>query len=181
MVATPPAFNGIVGFLTLLTSSDACSSSGQSRAYAIDYSIGRTALATGAAFVQYCTAITDLKFTGVDGKAGLIFSDVGGDLRNIGFKPPASNALRLLNWREVPTPGRQPKLGGGGAALRPGSRYGQEKGNDVTEFNGDGRKPYLSPVMDLYNGEIVAYEMQRRPVFPLVGNMLKKALSKLAG
>lgn len=52
---------------------------------------------------------------------------------------------------------------------------------DVIEFNVDGSKLYLSPVMDLYNGEIVAYEMQRRPVFPLVGNMLKKALSKLAG
>lgn len=52
---------------------------------------------------------------------------------------------------------------------------------DVTEFNVDGNKLYLSPVMDLYNGEIVAYEMQKRPVFPLVDNMLKKALSKLAG
>ncbi len=52
---------------------------------------------------------------------------------------------------------------------------------DVTEFNVEGNKLYLSPVMDLYNGEIVAYEMQRRPVFPLVGNMLKKALSKLKG
>jgi transposase InsO family protein len=50
---------------------------------------------------------------------------------------------------------------------------------DVTEFNVNGEKLYLSPVMDLYNGEIVAYEMQKRPVFSLVGNMLKKALTKL--
>lgn len=52
---------------------------------------------------------------------------------------------------------------------------------DVTEFNVRGEKLYLSPVMDLYNGEIVAYEMQKRPLFSLVGNMLKKALRKLAG
>lgn len=36
-------------------------------------------------------------------------------------------------------------------------------------------KLYLSPVIDLYNGEIVAYETRRRPDFSLVMNMLKKA------
>jgi transposase InsO family protein len=51
---------------------------------------------------------------------------------------------------------------------------------DVTEFNVRGNKLYLSPVMDLYNGEIVAYETRRRPEFPLVSNMLKKALGKLS-
>ena len=52
---------------------------------------------------------------------------------------------------------------------------------DVTEFNIRGNKLYLSPVMDLYNGEIVAYEMQERPLYSLVGGMLKKALVKLKG
>lgn len=52
---------------------------------------------------------------------------------------------------------------------------------DVTEFNVRGDKLYLSPVMDLYNGEIVAYEMQKRPHFLLVDNMLKRALAKLVG
>ena len=50
---------------------------------------------------------------------------------------------------------------------------------DVTEFNVSGEKLYLSPVMDLYNGEIIAFETARRPVYELVGVMLKKALSKL--
>jgi putative transposase len=50
---------------------------------------------------------------------------------------------------------------------------------DVTEFNVGGEKLYLSPVMDLYNGEIVAYETSRRPVFKLVGAMLRKALARL--
>lgn len=44
-----------------------------------------------------------------------------------------------------------------------------------------GEKLYLSPVLDLYNGEIVSYAMQERPHFSLVGSMLKKALAKLAG
>jgi putative transposase len=51
---------------------------------------------------------------------------------------------------------------------------------DVTEFNVRGEKLYLSPVMDLYNGEIVSYSMQKQPAFSLVGGMLKKALAKLA-
>jgi transposase InsO family protein len=50
---------------------------------------------------------------------------------------------------------------------------------DVTEFKVGGEKLYLSPIMDLYNGEIIAYEMSRRPVFELVGNMLGKAIGKL--
>lgn len=50
---------------------------------------------------------------------------------------------------------------------------------DVTEFNVSGEKLYLSPVMDLYNGEIIAFEMARRPVFDMVGAMLRKALAKL--
>lgn len=50
---------------------------------------------------------------------------------------------------------------------------------DVTEFNVAGEKLYLSPLMDLYNGEILAYTMQRRPVLGLVTTMLDKALKAL--
>jgi putative transposase len=50
---------------------------------------------------------------------------------------------------------------------------------DVTEFNVAGEKLYLSPVLDLYNGEVIAFETSRRPVFDLVNSMLKKALAKL--
>lgn len=50
---------------------------------------------------------------------------------------------------------------------------------DVTEFNVAGEKLYLSPVLDLYNGEIVAFEMNRRPPFELVTSMLTKAFSRL--
>lgn len=50
---------------------------------------------------------------------------------------------------------------------------------DVTEFNVNGSKLYLSPVLDLYNGEIIAHEMQGRPHYSLVGNMLEKALVRL--
>jgi putative transposase len=50
---------------------------------------------------------------------------------------------------------------------------------DVTEFKVGGIKLYLSPVMDLFNGEIIAYEINRRPKYELVGEMLSKALARL--
>jgi transposase InsO family protein len=49
----------------------------------------------------------------------------------------------------------------------------------VTEFNVRGQKLYLSPVMDLYNGEIVTYQTEQRPVLGLVTKMLKKACARL--
>ena len=50
---------------------------------------------------------------------------------------------------------------------------------DVTEFNVRGEKLYLSPIMDLFNGEIISFQTQRRPMFGLVKEMLKDAMKKL--
>ena len=49
---------------------------------------------------------------------------------------------------------------------------------DVTEFKLFGGKLYLSPILDLYNGEIISYEINRRPVFNMVLEMLNKALER---
>jgi putative transposase len=50
---------------------------------------------------------------------------------------------------------------------------------DVTEFHLFGEKLYLSPVLDLFNGEIIAYNIEKRPVFPLVTKMLDQAFERL--
>lgn len=50
---------------------------------------------------------------------------------------------------------------------------------DVTEFHLHGEKLYLSPVLDLYNGEIVAYNLETRPVYQLVSKMLDLALERV--
>ena len=50
---------------------------------------------------------------------------------------------------------------------------------DVTEFKVAGEKLYLSPILDLYNGEIVAYQIDTSPRYALVGTMLEKALKRL--
>lgn len=50
---------------------------------------------------------------------------------------------------------------------------------DVTEFSIFGRKLYLSPILDLYNGEIVSYNLSERPTFRQTIDMLKKAFEKI--
>jgi putative transposase len=50
---------------------------------------------------------------------------------------------------------------------------------DVTEFNVAGKKLYLSPILDLYNGEIVAFETSTRPDMVMMKKMLKKSFKKL--
>ncbi|WP_087816648.1 IS3 family transposase [Yersinia intermedia] len=50
---------------------------------------------------------------------------------------------------------------------------------DVTEFKVNGKKLYLSPIMDLYNGEIIAYSLATRPLPSMVQTMLTDALKQL--
>lgn len=50
---------------------------------------------------------------------------------------------------------------------------------DVTEFKLFGTKIYLSPIIDLFNGEVVSYNISDRPVFNQVIDMLDKAFEKI--
>ncbi|MEN9864169.1 MAG: hypothetical protein RLZZ601_1933 [Pseudomonadota bacterium] len=50
---------------------------------------------------------------------------------------------------------------------------------DVTEFNIKGEKVYLSPILDLYNQEIISYEIADRPQISSVMQMLQKAFKQL--
>lgn len=57
-------------------------------------------------------------------------------------------------------------------------RPNQKWATDITEFNVSGKKIYLSPIIDLYNQEIVSYELSDRPDFKSVITMLNKALER---
>ncbi|MEG2778694.1 MAG: IS3 family transposase [Aurantimicrobium sp.] len=50
---------------------------------------------------------------------------------------------------------------------------------DVTEFYVLGQKQYLSPVIDLFNREVISYELAPSPVMGLVTGMLEKAFAQL--
>jgi putative transposase len=55
----------------------------------------------------------------------------------------------------------------------------QKWATDITEFNVSGQKLYLSPIIDLFNQEIISYELTERPVFNQVVMMLNKAFKKI--
>jgi len=60
-------------------------------------------------------------------------------------------------------------------AERPNSKWT----TDITEFKLLGQKLYLSPIMDLFNGEIVSYSLSKSPNFLQVTEMLNYAFQKI--
>ena len=58
-------------------------------------------------------------------------------------------------------------------------RPNQKWVTDVTEFKVAQQKLYLSAIMDLYNGEIVAYTMDTRPCLAMVTTMMDNAFERL--
>ncbi|MEL1242619.1 IS3 family transposase [Flavobacterium sp. DGU99] len=61
-------------------------------------------------------------------------------------------------------------------AVKPNEKWA----TDVTEFNVSGNKLYLSPIIDLFNGEIISYELSEKPHFNQIVNMLKKSFTKIS-
>jgi transposase InsO family protein len=60
-------------------------------------------------------------------------------------------------------------------AIRPNQKWA----TDVTEFNIKGDKLYLSPIIDMYNNEIISYILSERPTFKQVADMLAGAFAKI--
>lgn len=58
-------------------------------------------------------------------------------------------------------------------------RPNQKWVTDVTEFRVKEKKLYLSPMVDLYNGEVIAWSMSERPGMGMVSRMLESALATL--
>ena len=59
------------------------------------------------------------------------------------------------------------------------SKPNQKWVTDVTEFNVKGEKVYLSPIFDLYNQEIISYEIADRPQISSVMQILGGAFKRL--
>ncbi|HCB2340077.1 TPA: transposase, partial [Escherichia coli] len=63
-------------------------------------------------------------------------------------------------------------------------RYSQKNcaqfsGKDVTELAVAGQKLYLSPVIGLFNGEVISHVMSERPLMNMLSTMLEKTLTTL--
>ncbi|MDP9013124.1 MAG: PilC/PilY family type IV pilus protein [Pseudomonadota bacterium] len=113
----PQTFNGNVVFSALSASTDACSPSGSSQVYGINYATGNsvlTATATSTVIVPYVffsSAVTNLSFVSGSGSGGSGSGSVemlaGVTTNNHPSKISGgwSNGIktRLLNWRDIPT------------------------------------------------------------------------------
>lgn len=94
--------------------------------------------------------------------------------------------MQVMGLKSLVRPKRYRSYRGEGGQVAPNllerrfqaDRPQQKWVTDVTEFNVNGQKLYLSPVMDLHNREIIAYQTDRRPSFEMVSTMLAKAVAK---
>lgn len=59
------------------------------------------------------------------------------------------------------------------------SQPGEKWATDITEFNVRGKKLYLSPIIDLFNGEIISYQLAQRPKMEQIIRMLKKSFKAI--
>ncbi|WP_331528293.1 IS3 family transposase, partial [Cecembia rubra] len=57
-------------------------------------------------------------------------------------------------------------------AIRPNQKWV----TDITEFKVKDKKLYLSPIMDLFNGEIISFKLTDRPILKPVLEMVKEAV-----
>lgn len=55
----------------------------------------------------------------------------------------------------------------------------QKWATDVTQVNIKNEKIYLSPILDMFNGEIVAYSISKSPNMQMINQMLEKAFYKV--
>ncbi len=105
IIVNPQAYNGIVAFTDVLTTGDACSPSGQSRVYAVNYATADSVLQPASLpYVSYTNDVINLRFASGNGNAEII---AGFSSNTPPSKVPATltvpSATRLLNWREVPS------------------------------------------------------------------------------
>jgi transposase InsO family protein len=95
--------------------------------------------------------------------------------------------MRQLGLKSLVRPKRYQSFKGNIGKAAPNlleRNFGASKPNekwvtDVTEFNIKGERVYLSPILDLYNQEIVSYEIADRPQISSVIQMLQKAFKQL--
>ncbi|SDZ39219.1 Transposase InsO and inactivated derivatives [Thermoactinomyces sp. DSM 45892] len=139
------------------------------------------------------------KYSNVKGKIASIFHEHKGrygyrritwELRNQGYTLNHKTVRRLMNELGLKCLVRMKKYrsyrGNAGkitsnilARNFQATKPNQKWVTDITEFHLYGEKLYLSPILDLYNGEIVAYQLEKRPVYSLVSKMLDKAFDQL--
>ena len=113
------------------------------------------------------------------------------ELRNRGYKlnhKTVARLMRIMGLRSIQRPKRRYSSYKGTIgkvadnllkrdfkANKPNEKWA----TDVTEFKVNNEKLYLSPIIDLFNGEVVSYNLSKHPIFHQVVDMLEKAFNKI--
>jgi len=110
-------------------------------------------------------------------------------LRQMGFNLNHKTVLKLMNELGIHSIFRKKRHGKRGKTshIAPNllnrdftaTVLNQKWVTDVTEFHVRQEKLYFSPLMDLANREVIAYNFATRPKFSLVKNILAQGLSRL--
>ena len=112
VVTNPVAYNGVVAWATLIASTNACSPSGSSNVYAVDYSTGKSVLSpplststTPAVYQSFTTSITNLSFVSAASanSVELIAGQTSGSISKVPANLAGTVTTRMLNWVELPT------------------------------------------------------------------------------
>ena len=90
-------------------------------------------------------------------------------MKELGLKGRTPNKKRFTKHGKIPENILQQDF----KVDKPGTKLA----TDVTEFLYNKKKYYLSPVIDLFNGEIITYTISNRPRFQLIKDMLNQAIS----
>ncbi len=113
------------------------------------------------------------------------------ELKNRGYKINHKTVSRLMNMlglKSIQRPKRRYSSYKGTVGKIANNLlkrdFGADKPNekwatDITEFKVNNEKLYLSPIVDLFNGEVVSFNLSRHPVFHQIVDMLEKAFSKI--
>lgn len=110
-------------------------------------------------------------------------------LRQIGIKRNHKTVLKWMNELGIHSIVRNKRHGKRGKTSHTApnllnrdftaTKLNQKWVTDVTEFHIGGKKLYFSPLMDLANREIIAYQFATRPKFSLVKGMLEQGFKRL--
>jgi putative transposase len=112
-------------------------------------------------------------------------------LRNLGMiinRKKVQRLMRVLNLKSKVRPKRYNSYKGqeGESVTNllqrdfTASKPNQKWVTDVTEFNVKGQKVYLSPLIDLFSGDVVAYRIAKSAHLPLVKDMFEDAIATLS-
>lgn len=110
VVVNPVAFNGVVAFSALATSIDACSPSGQSSIFAVNFGTATSVLnpasqnsMTPAVDVALTSSVTSLKFVTNNYSPQLVAGTAVGSILNVPANLLVGAGTKMLSWREIPT------------------------------------------------------------------------------